>query len=236
MTESRPAPSVRPLARTTGVLYLVIIACALFAEAFVRGRLAVPGDGAATAAAVEAAAGLWRTALAADLVAFLADVAVAVLLYVLLRPFDRTMAAAAAALRLVGTAIYAANLLNHVAVLAAAGGAPLLGAFTGEQRGDLAAFFLELHGLGYDLGLVFFGVHCLVLMPLLARPGAAPRAVAVLMGLAGAVYVLGSLVRFLAPDAAGALAPAYAVPLAAELALSAWLLGRGARRLDPGAA
>jgi Domain of unknown function (DUF4386) len=37
------------LARTGGALYLVIIVLGLFAEMFVRGRLVVPGDAAATA-------------------------------------------------------------------------------------------------------------------------------------------------------------------------------------------
>lgn len=217
-------------ARPTGLLYLLIIACALFAEAGVRGRLAVPGDPAATRAAVEGGAALWRAALAADLAAFLADVAVAVLLYALLRPAGRTLAAAAAALRLVGTAVYGANLINHAAVLVAAGGAGPLAAFPAEQQAALASFFLQLHGLGYDLGLVFFGAHCLALAPLLRRSQAVPTGLAWLMGAAGVVYIAGSLLHVSAPGAAAVIAPAYAVPLLAELGLSLWLVARGGRR------
>lgn len=79
--------SPRTLARTAGWLYLVIIVCAGFAEGYVRGTLVVPGDAAVTAANIGSAPGLFRLGLAADLVAFLADAAVAVLLYVLTGAF-----------------------------------------------------------------------------------------------------------------------------------------------------
>jgi hypothetical protein len=40
--------SPKTYARVGGVLYLIIIAAGLFAEAFVRDRLTVPSDAAAT--------------------------------------------------------------------------------------------------------------------------------------------------------------------------------------------
>lgn len=217
-------------ARVTGLLYLLIIACGLFSELYVRGGLIVPGDAAATAANIRAAEGLFRLGFASDLLVFLADVAVAVLLYVLLRPVSRPLALLAAALRLTGTAIYGANLLNHLApLLLLGGGAPLQG-FSGEQLQAMALLFLELHGHGYDLGLVFFGAHCLALGWLLWRAALFPSVLGVLMVLAGLGYLVGSLTLFLAPAHVDAVAPVYLAPLVGELALCLWLLVRGVRR------
>jgi len=210
-------------ARAAGALYLVIIACALFAEVAVRGGLVVAGDAAATAANLQQGASLWRAGLAADLVAFLADAAVAVLLYRLLRPVSPSLALAAAAFRLVGTAVYAANLLNHAAALAVVTGSDAAGGIPPAQA-DLALFYTDLHAQGYDLGLVFFGLHCLVLGRMLAAAPGALRGIGGLMAAGGVVYLAGSFVALLAPARAGVLEPAYAVPLAAELALSLWLL------------
>jgi hypothetical protein len=53
-------------ARIGGVLYLLIIAAGLFAEAFVRNRLVVPGDAAATASNITRHAFLFRLGIAAD--------------------------------------------------------------------------------------------------------------------------------------------------------------------------
>ena len=64
-----------------------------------------------------ASEGLFRIGFASDVIVFLCDVAVAVLLYMLLRPVSRTLSLMAAAFRLVGTAIYGANLLNQFAAL-----------------------------------------------------------------------------------------------------------------------
>jgi hypothetical protein len=223
--------SPNSLARLTGVLYGVIIVLGLFAELVVRSTIRVPGNPAITALAIQEDLLLVQIGFVADVVVFLADVAVAVLLYVLLRPAGRILAATAAAMRLVGTAIYGANLLHMLAAALLVGGEMAwmtgLGA---EGRQEMALFFLELHAYGYDLGLVFFGVHCALLGPLLWRSPSFPRTLGVLMVLAGVGYLVGSFTRFLAPDAVGAVEPIYIFPLVGELALTGWLLVRGARR------
>ena len=77
-------------ARITGVLYLIIIGFGLFSEVFVRGSLIVHGDAAATANNILASESLFRVGFACDLVIFLCDVAVAIMLYILLRSVSKT--------------------------------------------------------------------------------------------------------------------------------------------------
>jgi hypothetical protein len=217
----------RNTARLTGALYLIIILCGLFGEAVVRGTLVVRGDPTATAANLLASEGLFRLGFASDLLMFLCDVAVAVLLYALLRPVHRIGAQVMAALQLVGAAIYGANLLNHFAALVILGGGGALADFDVAQTRGLALLFLDLHKAGYDLGLVFFGAHCVVLGWLAYASGFMPRLLGVLSVLAGIGYLVGSGVAFLAPAAADGVAWIYAFPQLGETLLCLWLIFRG---------
>jgi len=224
------SPDLRSVARFTGLLYAVIIVLGLFAELGVRSTVRVPAKPAITALAIQEDLLLVQLGFVADILVFLADVVVAVLLYVLLRPAGRVLALTAAALRLTGTAIYGANLLHMLAAWLLAGGQMAwMTALTPPQTNELALFFLELHAWGYDLGLVFFGLHCMVLGPLLWRSTAFPRVLGVLMALAGTGYWIGSFTRFLAPELAGTVEPVYIFPLVGELAFTGWLLIRGTR-------
>jgi hypothetical protein len=220
-------------ARIAGFLYLIIIVCGLFGEVGVRANLIVPGDATATAGNIMASASLVRLGLASDLIAFVSDVAVAVLFYVLLRPVSKTLALVAAAFRLTGTAIYGVNLLNYLAAALVLNGDGYLNALEPGQLHALALFFLEIHKHGYDLGLVFFGVHCLVLGYLLYRSEFFPRVLGVLMVLAAMGYLIGSLTLFLFPSQVDAVAPVYVASLIGEVSLCAWLLVQGVRIAPP---
>lgn len=223
--------SLRRLGRITGVLYLVIIVCAGFSEGFVRAGLIVPGEAAATAENILAAEGLFRLGFVADLIAFMADAAVAVLLYVLLRPVNRTVALIAAAFRLLAhPAIGAVNLLNHFSVLVILGGGEFLSVFEPDQLEALALVSLELHGYGYLIGGAFFGVHCALLGWLLVRSELFPAWLGVLLGIAAAGYLTESFVYFLAPAWERPASVLVVVTASvAEVALCAWLLLKGTR-------
>ena len=217
-------------ARIIGALYLVIIVFGLFSEVVVRGGLVVRGDAEATAGNILSSEWLFRIGFASDLVIFLCDVAVAMMLYVLLRSVSRTGSLIAAGFRLTGTAIYGVNLLNYLAALLVLGGsAGYLASFSSGQVDSMALMFLDIHRHGYDLGLVFFGLHCIFLGYLLYVSGYFPKVLGILMYLAGAGYVIGSFTLFLAPGYSSAVAPVYIAPLAGELALCLYLLIRGAR-------
>jgi hypothetical protein len=216
-------------ARCAGALYLVVIVLALFSEVFVRANLIVPGDAAATASNVARAAWLFRLGFLADAVVCLCDAALAVLLYVLLKPVGTTLALVAAALRLVQTAILGFNLLNHYAALLLLSGDGTLAAFDQNQIDGLVMFVLTVHKHGYDLALLFFGMHCLVLGVLIARSDYMPGVLGIMLFAAGIVYLIGSVTLFAAPAYAAFVAPAYVVPLIAETSVCAWLLTKGVR-------
>ena len=229
VTESQ----ARTLARIAGVLYLIIIVCAGFSEGYVRATLVVPDDPSATVANILESELLFRLGFVGDLVAFLCDAAVAVLFYVLLRPVDRTLSLLAASFRLLAhPAIAAVNLLNHFGALLLADGRGYLSAFDAAQLEALAMLSLDLHGYGYLIGGAFFGVHCALLAYLLARSELFPTVLGVLMGVAAAGYLFESFTYFLLPSLEG-LATSVVVVTAGvgEVALCAWLLLKGVRRV-----
>lgn len=219
---SRGQPDPQRLARLAGLLYLAIIALGLGGELAVRGMLIVPGDAAATATAIRADPELFRLGIAADALMAVCDVALAVLLFVLLRPAGPVLALAAMVFRLVQATVIAANLLSlHWALTIL---------LEGLGPDALAAGVLGLHAVGYDIGLIFFGVNSLLVGLLLVRAAWFPAWLGVGIGAAGLVYLTGSSLRLLAPQWVEAFAPAYLVCIVAELAFALWLLLRGINR------
>lgn len=227
--------SLKTHARAAGLLYLLIIVTAGFAEGYVRTTLVVPGDPAATASGILAAPGLFRLGFFADLVAFVADAAVAVLLYVLLRSAGETLALICAALRLIAhPAIGSLNLLNHFAALQLLSpDGPMAGVDRVEAQ-QWAAFALDLHGYGYVVAGAFFGVHCALLGVLLYRSEFFPRVLGLLLGAAAFGYLFECVAVFLAPGLES-LATGVVVLTAGigEVALCLYLLIRGVEPPKP---
>jgi hypothetical protein len=77
------------------------------------------------------------------------------------------------------------------------------------------------------LGLILFGVHCLLLGYLIAKSLYLPKAIGYLVMAAGVTYLIGSYTRFLFPDFVGAVSPIYVVAIVSELSLCLWLLIKG---------
>lgn len=222
------------LARVAGLLYLVIIVGAGFAEGAVRGTLVVPGDAAATAANLRASETLYRLGFLTDLIAFLADVALAVLFYVLLAPAGRLLSLVAAAFRLAQASVLGLNMLHHFGALFLIGSAAYLSAFTPEQLDALVLLSAEAHEHGYLIAQMFFGVHCGLLGVLMVRSPAFPSALGVLVSVVGVGYLADGTTFFLAPGVAPSVSPFYLTPVVVgELALCGWLLVKGVREPDP---
>lgn len=217
-------------ARAAGVLYLIIIVFGIFGEMFVRSSLIVPADAAATAGNIMASKGLFRVGFLADSIMFLSDVALAVLLYVLLKPVSKVVALMAMCFRLTQTAVLALNLLHYHAAMLLLNGSGFSAAFGTDQVNALTAFLLDLHGHGYDLGLILFGLHCLLLGYLVFKSYYLPRFLGVLMVAAGFTYLIGSYTRFLFPSYLAVVSPIYIIAIVSEVSFCLWLLVRGVNK------
>ena len=222
-----------PYLRMAGVGYLVIIVTGLFAEFFVRGSLIVPGDAGATAANILASQSLMRVGLAGELVMLACDVMVALALYVIFEPVNRSLALLAAFFRVVHAAVVGVNLLNNWMPLALLSRAAFLSVFEPAQLHALALLFLDAHAYGYVIGLAFFGIHCLVLGYLALRSRFVPKVLGVLLLAASLGYLIDSLGRTLLAnydEVASIFGVIVLVPaLVGELSFCVWLIVRGAK-------
>lgn len=205
--------------RLAGLFYLIIIVAGLGAELGLRGPLIDLSNAQATATAILAAPGQFRLAIAADLVMALCDAGLAILLYLVFRSVAPGLALTAMVFRLIQTVLIAANLMAmQTAWLLISSGDGLADAQA------LALVFLDLHGHGYDLGLVFFGINSLIMGGLVWRSGLFARGFGVGLAIAGVVYLVGSGLRFFAPDLSSAFALAYGLTIIAETAFCLRLL------------
>lgn len=228
MTNRTVEFSPQVYARTAGVLYLYIIVAGIFAELFVRSRLVVSADAAATAGNIMANESLFRIGFSGELMHLAFDVAIAMILYALLRPVNRNIALLAAFMRLACDIILATASLSHFAALRLLADADYLTAFQPDQLHTLALLAMKLHGDAYAISLVFFAFACLSLGYLIFRSSYLPRTIGALLVIAGVCYLIDSFAHFLNPAFAATLFPLLFIPIfIAELSLTLWLIVKG---------
>jgi uncharacterized protein DUF4386 len=231
MASADSGDSPQGYARLAGVLYLVIIIAGALGELFIRGKLVIAGDPAATAGRIVASESLWRLGIAGDLAMHVCDVFVMWALYVLLRPVNRNLALLNLLLNLVQTAVLVANKSLLMVPLFLLGDAAYLKAFDAEQLQAWSYLAIRLHEHGFGIGLLFFGFVCLVEGYLIRKSRYLPALLGGLMQLAGACYLVNSTALLLAPALAARLFPAIMLPcLVAELSLALWLTFKGVKR------
>jgi Domain of unknown function (DUF4386) len=220
--------SPRVLARIGGVLYLIIIVLGIFEEAFVRDRLIVSGNARATAANIRSMESLWRFHIAAELFLLICAVALLLIFFVLLKPVSRDLALLAVFFNLVSIGVEAATTLYLLEALFPLGNAEYLKAFAPEQLYAMANLSLKSHSYGFGVSLIFFSCFCLVVGYLIFRSGYLPKALGVLMQIAGLSYLTNSFTLVLAPALANRLFPAILFPaFVGEASLCVWLVVKG---------
>ncbi len=209
----RPYHSDPSLVRLAGALYLTIIICGLGAELVLRGPL-LQGTPDQVAKALSVNIAQLRLSLMADTVMLLADVALALVFFGLLRHISNTLALAAMVFRLGQALLIGTSLIALASVPSLLADAP-----------RIAVHMTDLHAIGYDVGLILFAVNS-ALMSILLWRSKVPKVIAGGIAASGLVYATGSLIRLIAPDWVVVIEPAYLIPMIAESALCLWLLIR----------
>jgi hypothetical protein len=217
----RPMTHASPLlkARLAGFFWLLTIAAGVYAM-IVDGGIVVAGNAAATAANLADHEMLFRSGTAAILMSTASYIVATLLVYELLKPVSRTVSLLAAFFSLVGCAVGAIACAFDVAPFVLLAGTRHLSAFTPEQLQSLALASLSVRLQANDIGLVFFGLHCLLVGCLILKSTFLPRLLGGLMVIAG----LGWL-TFLFPPLAKSLNPYIMMPGGiGEAALTLWLI------------
>src|SRR6266513_4068006 len=150
--------STKKQARFAGLLYLLASLPAPFYLIYVPGKLIVPGDAVATADHVRASGTLLRFSIASELISSIVFIFVVLALYRLLKGVNKKHALAMVILLLVSIPISLLNALNDIAALILVSGADFLSAFDKRQLDALAYLFVRLHGQGFVVAQIFWGL------------------------------------------------------------------------------
>lgn len=230
MIDTKTRSSFLFYARVAGLLYLFIIVCGIYSEVFIRSELIISNDASATVANIMASRRHFLSAFVADSIMLLCDVAIAVLLYVLLKPVDKTLALTAAVFRVVQASILGLNLLYYYAVVLLLDGSVYTTVFGSDEINALVMLLLQMHSYGYDLGLLFFAFSNFILGYLVIKADYFPTVLGYGLLAAGLVYLVGSYTRFLLPEYLLWIEPIYLIAFVAELSFCLWLLIWGIKR------
>jgi hypothetical protein len=215
--------------RRAGLLYVLVSIIGFFAMGYVPDKLIVRGNAAATANNISASETLFRLGIAGELIGQAGFIFVALALYNLLKGVNRRHASLMMILIVVSIPIAFVNELNSFAALVLVRGADFLSIFDKPQRDALAMLFLNLHGRGFVVAEIFWGLWLLPLALLVYKSRFLPRFLGVWLALAGFAWVILSLTSILLPQYQDKVYRYCQPAIFGEIAFMLWLLIRGAK-------
>ena len=192
--------SIKNPGRFAGLLYLLTSIPGVFAMMYVPSKLIVHGNAAATANNIAASETLFRLGIAAQLIGQAGFIFVALALYDLLKGVNQRHASLMLGLIAVSIPIAFLNEVNSIAALVLVRGADFLSIFDKPQRDALAMLFLNLHGRGFVVAEIFWGLWLFPLGLLVYRSRFLPRFLGVWLTLGGFAWVILSLTSLLLPQ------------------------------------
>jgi len=221
--------SIKKQARFAGLLYLSASIIGCVGLIYVPAKLIVRNDATATATNIRASETLFRLGIASELIGFIIFIFVVLALYRLFKGVNEKHALAMAILLLVSIPISLLNVLNDIAALILVSGADFLSVFDKGQLDALAYLFLRLHGQGFVVAQIFWGLWLFPFGILVIRSGFIPRFLGVLLFIAGFGNLASSFASLLLPWYRHLVDQFTMVLTAGELPIIFWLLIWGAR-------
>ncbi len=229
--------STRNPGRFAGLLYVLTSVVGFFAMMYVPTKIIVHGNAEATASNILAHETLFRLGIASELIGQAGFIFVAFVLYGLLKDVNRQQALLMVTLIVVSIPIAFVNELNSIAALVLVRGADFLSLFDKPQRDTLAMLFMNLHGHGFDVAEIFWGLWLFPMGLLVYRSRFLPRFLGVWLALAGCAWVILSLTAIVFPQFEDKVFSYGQPAFIGEVAFMLWLVIKGAKppALDAGA-
>ncbi len=177
--------NINTIARLTGFGYLIIFFTGFFANFYVLEGLVVPAGAGETAKNIITESTLYSMGLAAFSLMVLVDIILAFPLYTLFKSVNGLAAKTSSALRVVNGAIFGIALINlfNIATLSSSG-------ITELEAGVLS--LLDKFDFIWNIGLVFFGIHLLLLGWLIFKSLNLPGIIGIFLQVAGIGYLVDS--------------------------------------------
>jgi hypothetical protein len=214
---------IRRASVIAGISLLLMAALAGFGYLVAVEGLVTYDDANENAASILESSGLFRAGIFSLFIVIALDVVVAWALYHVFAPVNRTLSAVAAWIRGTYAAIFAAAVAQLVGVLLL-----LTSAGTGEPhpRNAEALAGVNTFAAIYDAGLLFFGLHLLVIGWMSVKADYVPTWLGALVLVAGSGYIVDSLGTFLSR---GSWTDVSTFTFVGEFLLAVWLVMWGRR-------
>jgi hypothetical protein len=222
--------------RFAGLLYVAMSIVGFFAMGYVPGKVIVQGNAAATANNILAHETLFRLGIAGEIIGQAGFIFVALALYDLLKGVSRRYASLMVMLIVVSVPIAFVNELNSIAAVFLVRGADFLSVFEEPQRDALAMLFVKLHGQGFVVAEIFWGLWLFPLGLLVYRSRFLPRFLGVWLGLAGIAWVILSLTGILLREYQDRVDKYLQPAIIGEIVFMLWLLIMGGKPAEVDAA
>ena len=217
---------LRTAALIAGVSLLIMVLAAPFAELYAYPKLVISGNAARTVQNILENQALFTAVIFGYLITFICDVLAAWALYVLLKPVNENISLLTAWFRLVYTVIALVALLDLVTVLRLLNTSNISSLFQPDQLQAQVMLSLQVFRSHWYFGLLFFGIHLILLGYLVLRSKYIPALFGVLLVIAGLGYMLTTLKPYLFPTINLDFAE---YTFYGELLFMLWLLIKGSR-------
>ena len=213
----------RHMARIAGLFQALEGTASSQGQEFIRAKLIVSGNAAATAASILGHSRLFWTGFVLSAAGVAFHIIWTLLFYYLFRPVSRKIALLAAFVMLVGCAIQAVTALLYLAPWVILENGSSMGGFTSQQIQSLAFMFWKLNGRSDQFYVVFFGLWCFLTGYLIFRSTFMPKVIGILLSIDGLGWMM-----FVYPPLGSSLFTFIAIAAGlAEIPLLLWLLIMG---------
>lgn len=223
--------------RVAGLWYLLLVVLGPLRLIYIPNKLFVEGNAAATVSNIAAHQLLFRLGVLADLAGAVVLILLTLAFYRLFAGVDRHLAGLVVILGgIMPALLYFVGVACDLAALMVVRGASFLSVFDKPQQDALAMLFLKLRGQQNIAAETLWGVWLFPLAALVYRSRFLPRFLGVWLALCGFAYVVLSVTGVLWPQYQHQVFSISQPAFFGEVALTLWLLIRGAKPQEAGAA
>lgn len=222
--------SSKKLARLAGLLFLILAITGVFAEFFVRQKLFVPQDPAATAQNIIENQFLFRLGFVSDLLMSTAFFVYAFILYLVFKRVNKHISLFMLLCVVISVAMFCQNMLNQYSALEILSKSSYSTSFVDQQLQALSSYYLTIHTKGYFINQIFYGLYLFPLGYMIFKSKLIPAIIGIFLMLGCIGDLVDFVVYFLYPNTESILLNNVTLPAdMGEISLCLWLLIMGVK-------
>jgi Domain of unknown function (DUF4386) len=222
-------------ARVAGLLWFLVAVTTGFSLIYVRPKLIVFADAAATVNNIIANESLFRMGIAIGILSQVFLFFFGLTIFRLFKGVDKTLATVFLTSLLVGVGVGVVNSLNNIGALVVLSNPDYLKAFQPEQSAGLAMTFLRLNNFGIGLIEIFSAIFLFSLGLVIIKSEYIPRILGILLMIGACAFPINTFTKILLPQFYPALMTQLTMILNAfgSPATMLWLLIKGVNEPQP---